>query len=161
MLHTLLSGSFPTVNGLFRACYKSSPGPSTAVASPLRTLWGVQTVSWGRRLIALIIDWAVALFSAAALTGAAWAGPDAANPFVTLGIFVVEVALLTGLLGYSIGKRLAGLRVENSHGRPIGLLRALLRTALLALVIPAVVINDGGRGLHDVAAGSRIVRVTQ
>jgi hypothetical protein len=37
--------------------------------------------------------------------------------------------------------------------------RALLRTFLLALVIPALVRNDEGRGLHDIAAGSRVIRV--
>lgn len=124
----------------------------------LRTVWDVQTVSWGRRFLALAIDWIVALFSGALVTGTTWSGPDASNPFVTLGVFVVEVGLLTGLLGYTIGKRLAGLRVEGPDGGRIGVPRALLRTALLALVIPAIVTNDEGRGLHDIAAGSRVVR---
>ena len=58
--------------------------------------------------------------------------------FIVSGVFVVEVGLLTGLLGFSIGKRLAGLKVEGPDGRPIGVPRALLRTFLLALVIPAL-----------------------
>jgi len=35
---------------------------------------------------------------------------------------------------------------------------ALVRTLLLGLVIPAVVTDDDGRGLHDRAAGTVVVR---
>ncbi len=54
-----------------------------------------------------------------------------------------------------------GLRVENPAGGPIGLPRALVRTALLSLVLPAIVMNDEKRGLHDIAAGSRVIRVRE
>ena len=39
-----------------------------------------------------------------------------------------------------------------------GLLAAVLRTVLLCLVIPAVIWNAQGRGMHDVAAGTAVVR---
>lgn len=119
----------------------------------------MQTPSLGRRLGALFIDWIIAVLSAAAVTGSAYSGSDAANPFIPLAAFFAEVSVLTGLLGYSIGKRVLGLRVENPDGRPIGLVRAFVRTALLCLVIPALVMTDDKRGVHDVAAGSRVVRV--
>jgi uncharacterized RDD family membrane protein YckC len=112
----------------------------------------------GRRFIALGIDWVVALLSAAFIA------PDAGQPqrfvetLIVPGVFVAEVGLLTGLLGFSIGKRLAGLRVEGPDGRPIGVPRALLRTFLLALVIPAIVMNDERRGLHEVATTSRVIK---
>jgi uncharacterized RDD family membrane protein YckC len=129
------------------------------VAFPrLRTLVHVQTVSIGRRLAALVIDWVVALLSAAVIA------PNAGEPqrfletLIVPGVFVVEVGLLTGLLGFSIGKRLVALRVEGPDGRPIGVPRALLRTLLLALVIPALVMNDERRGLHEVATTSRVIR---
>jgi uncharacterized RDD family membrane protein YckC len=118
----------------------------------------VQTASLGRRFIALGIDWVVALLSAAVIA------PDASQPqrfvetLIVPGVFVVEVGLLTGLLGFSIGKRVVGLRVEGPDGRPIGVPRALLRTVLLALVIPAIVMNDERRGLHEVATTSRVIR---
>ena len=124
----------------------------------LCSLRGVQTVSIGRRLAALAIDWVAALLSAAVIA------PNAGNPqrfletLIVPGVFVVEVGLLTGLLGFSIGKRLVGLRVEGPDGRPIGVPRALLRTFLLALVIPALVMNDERRGLHEVATTSRVIR---
>jgi hypothetical protein len=41
---------------------------------------------------------------------------------------------------------------------PPNLLLAAVRTALLLLVIPAVVWDADGRGLHDRVAGTAIVR---
>ena len=71
---------------------------------------------------------------------------------------MLEVGLLTGLVGFSIGKRLLGMRIENPDGRPIGVPRAILRTLLLCLVLPAIVMTDDKRGIHDLAAGSRVVK---
>lgn len=123
----------------------------------LRTVWDVQSVSLGRRFLALAIDWAVAVFSAAAIADVSVPAQGLGQSLVVSGVFVVEVAVLTGLLGFSIGKRIAGLRVEGKDGRPIGVPRALVRTLLLSLVLPALVMTDERRGLHDVAVGSRVV----
>lgn len=124
----------------------------------LRTLVHVQTVSLGRRFVALVIDWAVAVLSAAAVANTTVPPEGLRESFLVSGVFIVEVGLLTGLLGFSIGKRLVGLRVEGPDSRPIGVPKALLRTFLLALVIPALVMNDERRGLHDVATTSRVIR---
>lgn len=115
----------------------------------------------GRRLLALLIDWIIAAFSAVALFG--WTGvrfpPDGIrDQLIINGVFLVEVAILVGLTGFSIGKRIMGLRLINPDGRPIGVPRALLRTLLLSLVIPAIVMTDDKRGLHDLAAGSKVVK---
>lgn len=118
---------------------------------------GVQTVPFGRRLAALVVDWFVAVFSAAALFRTTVPPDGLRESLIVSGVFVVEVAVLVGLLGFSIGKRVAGVRVENPEGRPIGLPRALLRTVLLAMVVPAIVMNEDKRGLHDIAARSRVV----
>ncbi len=120
----------------------------------------MQTVSLGRRLGALFIDWIIASLSAAALAGIQLSaeGHPMENLVIT-GFFVVEVSLLTGLLGFTIGKRIFGIKVENPDGRPIGLLRAVVRTALVCLVIPAIVMTDDKRGMHDLAAGSRVARI--
>jgi uncharacterized RDD family membrane protein YckC len=119
----------------------------------------VKPPSLGRRIAALIIDWAVAALSAVALTNVHYPPKNPGENLVIVGFFIVEVAVLTGLLGFTIGKRILGLRVEAPDGRPIGLLRALVRTALLSIVLPAIVMNDDKRGLHDLAAGSRVIRV--
>ncbi len=115
-------------------------------------------MSLGRRLVALVIDWFVAVLSAAVVAQTAVPPEGLRDSFIVSGVFIVEVGLLVGLLGFSIGKRLAGLRVEGHDGGPIGVPRALLRTFLLSLVIPALVMTDERRGLHDLAAGSRVIR---
>ena len=117
----------------------------------------VQTVSMGRRFAALAIDWFVAVLTAAVIAGNTVPPQGLRESLIVSAVFVVEVGLLVGLLGFSIGKRLVGLRVEGPDGGPIGVLRALLRTLLLSLVLPALVMNDDRRGLHDIAAGSRVV----
>ena len=74
--------------------------------------------------------------------------------------FALEVLLLTALTGQSIGMRLLGIRVLRLDAResPPGFLPAAIRTALLMLVLPAVVFDRDGRGLHDKAAGTVVVR---
>lgn len=118
--------------------------------------------SLGRRLLALIIDWVIASFSAVALlgfTGVRYPPADIRDQLIINGVFIVEVSILVGLVGFSIGKRIMGLRIINPDGRPIGLARALVRTTLLSLVIPAIIMTEDKRGLHDLAAGSKVVRV--
>jgi len=122
----------------------------------------VETPSLIRRLGALLIDWIVAALSAVTLAGVSYPpapiDKDPSQTFIIIGFFIVEVGLLSGLLGRSIGKRVLGLRLENPDGQPIGVPKAILRTVLLSLVLPAIVMTDDKRGIHDLAAGSRVVR---
>ena len=115
-----------------------------------------------RRLGALLIDWIVAALSAVTLAGVSYPpaplDEDPSQTFIIIGFFIAEVGILTGLVGRSIGKRVLGMRIENPDGRPIGIPRALLRTVLLCIVLPAIVMTDDKRGIHDLAAGSRVVR---
>ena len=113
---------------------------------------------WPRRIGALFIDWFIALLSSAAITGTSIAGSSEASPFWPLGVFFVEVTLMTGLLGYSIGKRALGIKIIREDGSPVGFPRAALRTALVCLVFPALINTDQQRGLQDVAAGTMVVR---
>jgi uncharacterized RDD family membrane protein YckC len=122
----------------------------------------VEIPSLIRRLGALLIDWIIASLSAVAIAGVSYPpaplDKDPSQTFIIIGFFVLEVGVLTGLLGRSIGKRLLGISIENRDGQPIGVPRALLRTALLVLVLPAIVMTDDKRGMHDLAAGSRVVK---
>ncbi|MCW2768635.1 MAG: hypothetical protein JWR27_68 [Aeromicrobium sp.] len=118
----------------------------------------VEIPSLGRRLLALLIDWVIAALSAVALAGVDYPPKNIEQNLIITAFFIAEVTLLTGLVGMSIGKRLLGMRVENPDGRPIGIPRALVRTLLLSVVLPAIIMTDDKRGLHDLAAGSRVVR---
>lgn len=104
----------------------------------------------GRRIVAITIDWAIALLiSNFAFGGDSWA---------TLAVFAVEQILLVGTLGYSIGHRIMGIAVVRPGGGTPGPLAALVRALLLCLVIPAVIFDPDQRGLHDKAMNTLLIR---
>lgn len=105
----------------------------------------------GRRILAICIDWAIALvISNFAFAGDSWA---------TLAVFAIEQILLIGTLGYSIGHRIVGIHVVRLGGGPAGPLAALVRTVLLCLVVPAVIFDPDQRGLHDKAMNTVLLRM--
>ncbi|SEE01373.1 RDD family protein [Ruania alba] len=110
-----------------------------------------ETAGWGRRLVGIAIDWALA--------SAISAGFFDFDPMATLGVFAAMTVLLVGTAGSTIGHRLLGLGVRTEDGRFPGPLRALVRTVLVCLVIPAVVTDPDGRGVHDRAAGTTLRRL--
>ena len=69
-------------------------------------------------------------------------------------VFLVETTLLTTLLGGSFGQLVLRIGVARLDGRPVNLLQALGRTALICLVVPPLVFNRDNRGLHDLAFGT-------
>jgi uncharacterized RDD family membrane protein YckC len=77
----------------------------------------------------------------------------------TTPIFALEVLVLTTFLGASAGQFLIGLRVVRLDGRPPGPWRSLVRTGLLLLLVPVLIWDHDGRGLHDKIAGTLLVRV--
>ena len=105
---------------------------------------------FGRRVVALIIDWAVALGSAALI--------PFDHPLLTLAVFALEQVLLVGTLGTSIGHRIAGGVVIRNDGQRAVLWRALVRTVLLCIVIPVLIVSEDGRGAHDMIAGTRLIQ---
>ena len=103
----------------------------------------------GRRLLALLIDWLASMVVALVIFhSAGW----------TLVVFCVEVYLLTALTGFTVGKRLLGLRVARLDGKPVGFWWSLVRTILLITVIPPLVTDRDLRGLHDRAANTIVIR---
>jgi uncharacterized RDD family membrane protein YckC len=117
------------------------------------------SASWGRRILALFVDWVACL---AVVEGLVAVDVLDGNPngFGTLALFVLESALFTTLAGGSFGKLATRLRVvrNDGSGQPLSLLRSLARSVLVALLVPPLLTFDG-RGLHDVAAGTRTVAV--
>jgi uncharacterized RDD family membrane protein YckC len=112
---------------------------------------------YGRRLVALIVDWLLATLLAAGLT-AVFHWSAQARSLATLAVFGVMAWLLTGLTGTTAGKRLSGLRVARLDGRRVGLLWGFVRTVLLLVVVPALLWDRDYRGLHDRAAKTVVVR---
>ena len=110
--------------------------------------------SQGRRLGALVVDWFIAELIALAF---GWHPSSAQGQWGTIAIFGAEHLVLLSLWGATLGKRLFGLRVGRLGG-PLTPLNVILRTVLLLLVVPAVIWDRDGRGLHDRLAGTVEIR---
>jgi len=86
--------------------------------------------------------------------------------FLVLAVAVLDLGVLPGLTGLTIGKWATGLRIRRSDGTELGIGRAFLRhfvgyplsalTLGLGFIIAAL--NARGRGLHDLIAGKIVVR---
>ncbi len=110
-----------------------------------------EVASLVRRAGALIIDWVACLLVAKLVAPALELGEA---PFLPLAIFLVEVTLLTWFVAASFGQRVLGIEVIGIDGQRLMLWRIALRTLLICLVIPAVIFDSQGRGLHDRTVGS-------
>ena len=76
------------------------------------------------------------------------------------GAFALQVLLLTALTGQSIGMKVLGIRVARLSAPQAapGFLASAVRLALLLLLLPALIFDRDGRGLHDKAAGTAVLR---
>lgn len=117
----------------------------------------LERATFPRRLGALFIDWMLATFTTALFFTSRTS--ELAPSLARLGIFFLEVGILTALTGASFGQRLLRLKVvtwpEQLYLRPS---RVFLRTLLITLVLPPLIIDSEGRGLHDRFAQSEIVK---
>jgi uncharacterized RDD family membrane protein YckC len=112
---------------------------------------------FGRRLAALTVDWLLGY-----LIAGLFAGPDALASqkfsWAVLGVWFVLTAVAVAAFGITPGMALLGIRVASLRSTLVGVPRALLRTALVALVLPALARDGDGRGWHDRAASTIVVR---
>jgi len=116
----------------------------------------VTRASIGRRFGALLIDWILCVLIAGAF------GDTRHSPWLAPSILVLEYTLFVGFFTQTPGMWLTRIRcVSFPDGNAIGAIRALLRGLLLALLIPALIMDALGRGLHDKAAGSIMVPATR
>ncbi|MFD7408843.1 RDD family protein [Streptomyces sp. NPDC059866] len=110
----------------------------------------------GRRLGALAVDWALCLLIAYSLITD---GYEQATGNWALLIFFVLGVLTVGTIGCTPGKRIFGLRVVALDTGTVHPGRALLRTVLLCVALPALIWDRDGRGLHDRLARTVEVRI--
>lgn len=113
---------------------------------------------WGRRLLALIIDWFVVLGVSLAIVGPPQPGDDTFG-LVTLGVLVVMYVVLLMTAGATLGMWVLGLGVLPVGSDRLSVLRVVGRSVLLALVIPAVIYDRDRRGLHDRVGATVVARV--
>ena len=105
--------------------------------------------SFGRRAAAFIVDAVLCSLVAGLFTY-----PNPPGGWSTV-VFLVAYTAFIGLFGESPGMRLLKIHCEGvADRRPIGLGRALLRTVLIILLVPALLITSDGRRWHDKITGS-------
>jgi uncharacterized RDD family membrane protein YckC len=108
---------------------------------------------FGQRLGAFAVD-AVA----AALVAGLVTAPELPGNWSLLSFVLITLVFLVAT-GQTPGMRLLGLRLAHPQpGRRLALWRAVVRTALLALLVPALVVDADGRGLHDRLTDTAVVR---
>ena len=117
--------------------------------------WGVRFAAFfvdaiGSGLIARLIDPPEDLQTASASLALA--------PIVVL---VVITVLGLALVGQTPGMKLFKIRVVPLTGNRdrLGFVPAVLRTVLLTLLVPVLITDRDGRGLHDKLARSVVVRI--
>lgn len=102
-----------------------------------------------RRVSALLIDWLMSL----AIASAVIPRTPGWSQLAPLGIFFIEVWVLTSLQGASAGQRFLRIKVVRfSDGGSVTPTQALIRTFLLCLVVTAVTFDENGRGIHERAS---------
>ena len=111
-----------------------------------------------RRAAAICIDWVASMLVASVVFPGLRPWNSNAS-FPILLVFYVEVCLFTWLFASSFGQRLLRVEVVDLTGARLTLWRIALRTLLICLVIPAVILDSQGRGLHDRAVGSVALRL--
>lgn len=119
----------------------------------------------GRRFAALLVDWLVA-YGLAALAATLGLVPP---PLLSTAVMVIWLALgavAVALFGFTAGQFMLGLLVMPVQARTgqarvgprVGLGRAVLRGLMIALIVPALFVDEDGRGLQDRLTGTAVVR---
>ena len=112
------------------------------------------SASQGQKLLALVID---AILSG--LVAAAFTAPDLPRNWSLLSWFLITVATVS-FFGFTPGMLAAGIRVVRMDGAAmVGPLRAIPRTIMVGVIIPAAIWDADGRGLHDKAVGTIVLRI--
>ncbi|OZC64279.1 RDD family protein [Rhodococcus sp. 15-725-2-2b] len=111
----------------------------------------------GRRVLALVLDWTMATGVASLVLG----GYTTSGLISTIvlavwfGVGLVSVSLFS----FTPGQFIAGIQVARIDAPArVGFVRALVRQLILLFVVPAVVTDMDGRGMHDRATGTALLR---
>ena len=118
--------------------------------------------STGARLAAFLVDAVASSLIAALFVQATRSGNGVEDHLPgSWSLLPLAIDYVIGMLiaGRTVGMYLFGLRIVRVD-RPAAVNpgQALVRTLLLFLLVPAVIWDRDGRGLHDRAAGTAVVR---
>jgi hypothetical protein len=112
----------------------------------------------GRRVAALVIDWLISYGLALLALGLGAIKIDMLSTAI-LVIWLLLGLVSVRLFGFTPGQLALGLGVVSvARGGTVGIGRLAARGLLLALVVPALFTDWDGRGVHDRATGTAVVR---
>jgi uncharacterized RDD family membrane protein YckC len=113
---------------------------------------------FGRRLLALLVDWLIAYGLAALGMSLGWWNTNVLSTAV-LAIWFVLGAVSLRLFSFTPGQLALGLMVVSVDNRQhIGIGRAAVRGLLVALVVPPLFADSDGRGIQDRLTNTAVVR---
>jgi uncharacterized RDD family membrane protein YckC len=136
---------------------------------PLRAPFSLRC---GALLIDYIVLAAIVVFGTLIARMLGGGARSAGNSAETIGFFlaftvaVLDLGILPGLMGLTVGKWATGLRIERIDGSRVGVGRAILRHfvgyplsfLILGIGFLMATVTSRGRGLHDIIAGTLVVR---
>jgi uncharacterized RDD family membrane protein YckC len=107
-------------------------------------------------MLGLLIDWALCYFITWGFFAEPWTG--AFTPIV-YSLYLGQYLFFTILGGATPGHRFVGLRIVRfSDGQLPTPKQALIRTALLAIVVTAITFDQNGRGINERFSGTVLIR---
>ncbi len=107
----------------------------------------------GRRVAAITIDWLLA-------TGLGYLFTAPADPgYWRVAVWAALSTLSVAVLSTTAGQAAVGIGVARIDApTSVGLLRSVIRVVLIFLVVPPLVWDTDGRGLHDRLTGTAVIR---
>jgi uncharacterized RDD family membrane protein YckC len=118
----------------------------------------LRLAGFGRRVLALLIDWLIAYGLAALGMSLGWWSTAMLSTAV-LAIWFVLGAVSVRLFSFTPGQLALGLMVVSVDNRQhIGIGRAVVRVVLVALVVPPLFTDSDGRGIQDRLTNTAVVR---
>ncbi|OLL71266.1 hypothetical protein Ae168Ps1_5769c [Pseudonocardia sp. Ae168_Ps1] len=116
---------------------------------------------FGRRLLGVCLDWLLAYLLVLLVAGSAAIGTSDFGWWI-LGTWFVITVLTVAVLGGSPGHLALGMRVARTDmAQQVGVSKALVRTAMIAVVLPPFFLDSDGRGWHDRASTTIVVRTVR
>jgi uncharacterized RDD family membrane protein YckC len=118
----------------------------------------IAVAGFGRRILALFVDWLIAYGLAALAMSFGWLTP-ATLPTAVLVVWLVLGAVSVRLFSFTPGQFALGLMVVSVDNRQhVGIGRAAARSLLVALVVPPLFTDSDGRGIQDRVTNTAVVR---
>jgi uncharacterized RDD family membrane protein YckC len=114
--------------------------------------------TWQGRVTALVVDWVASMLVASGLFGMGVINGDGWRVWMVMVVFFAESTVLAAVAGGSFGQLVTKIGIARLDGQPLGFVRAALRAALVCLVLPAVVVGQDRRGLHDTVVGTVVIK---